>query len=219
MRSNERYGMMALAFALLATAPAGCGGSGGGGAAPLLPAFKTFVTARVFDGNLIAAEGTGKANGILAADALCMKDAQYPGKGTYKALIVDGTNRIASASPNAGDGQVDWVLKPNAGYYQSDGKTPVMTTGGSGLFLFGALKNPFDPDVNDKYWTGLNLDWTTYPFTNGANQNCNGWSYNADIWIRGTFGLGGLKDSSSIYGSYDAACNATPSYHLICVQQ
>jgi len=215
MGSSERYGTIALLVAMLAAALAGCGSSGGGTALPL-PALKTFVTASAFDGNLIAV--TGKANGVLAADALCMKDAQYPGTGTYKALIVDGTTRIASLSPNAGDGQVDWVLKPNAIYYQSDGRTPVMTTGGNGLFVFGTLKNPFDPNGADTYWTGLSPDWTTFPPTNGANQNCLGWSYNADIWNRGTFGQGGATDSKAIYGSYNALCT-DKSYHLICVEQ
>ncbi|HET6489098.1 MAG TPA: hypothetical protein VFG28_04995, partial [Syntrophales bacterium] len=75
MGSSERYGTIALLVAMLAAALAGCGSSGGGTALPL-PALKTFVTASAFDGNLIAV--TGKANGVLAADALCMKDAQYP---------------------------------------------------------------------------------------------------------------------------------------------
>jgi hypothetical protein len=93
-----------------------------------------------------------------------------------------------------------------------------MTTGGNGLFVFGALRHPLDPNGADTYWTGLNSDWTTFPFTNGANQNCSGWSYNADIWYRGTFGQGGQTDSKAIYGSYDALCT-DKSYHLLCVEQ
>ncbi|HUJ16655.1 MAG TPA: LamG domain-containing protein, partial [Nitrospirota bacterium] len=73
---------------------------------------KTFVTATVFDGNLVAAEGTHKATGIGAADALCLKDGNYPGAGVYKAFLVDAANRVASVSANAGDGQIGWVLRP-----------------------------------------------------------------------------------------------------------
>ena len=203
---------------LLVAAIAGCGSSSSTPPPPP-PDLKTFVTSSVFDGNLIAAEGTSKANGILAADALCMKDANYPGTGTYKAMIVDGVNRIASVTANAGDGQVDWVLKANTKYFQSDGTTQVMTTNANKLFTFGTLDNPFDAVPTDMYWTGLNLDWTTYPDQGGNNQNCSGWSYNtSNAAPYGTFAMGGLTDNGAIYWSFNAFCHIQ-QFYLICVQQ
>jgi len=124
--------------------------------------YKTFPTV-VYDGNL---------GGVTGADANCMADDNYPGTGTYKALIVDGLNRIASVSANAGDGQVDWVLKANSNYYLTDGATKIMTTDENSLFTFGSLDNSFNGVgfAGSPSWTGLNQDWTA-----NAN-NCNFWN-------------------------------------------
>ena len=90
-----------------------CGGDdSSGGVTSFVPCAecKTFVMAGTTDGNLLA-NGRNINNSVTTgpngADALCMDDFDYPGTGVYKALIVDGVNRIASVSPNTGDGQVD----------------------------------------------------------------------------------------------------------------
>ncbi len=44
-----------------------------------------------------------------AADALCPEG--------FKAVITDGSTRIATVTPLVGDGQVDWVLEPFTAYY------------------------------------------------------------------------------------------------------
>ena len=46
---------------------------------------------------------------VEAADALCPDG--------YKAVITDGATRLASFTPRAGDGQLDWVLHPFTAYY------------------------------------------------------------------------------------------------------
>ena len=91
-----------------------------------------FVTTGTSDG-LIG------AGGIAEADAFCMADAGYPGTGTYKALIVDGTNRIACTTANCSGGageHTDWVLKASTAYVRSNGSTAIGTTTAEGIFSF-----------------------------------------------------------------------------------
>ena len=191
---------------------ASCGSSDSAG--PTVPS-KIFVTAGSFTGDLVTEEGSGKANGILAADALCMSDANYPGTGTYKALIVDGANRVASVTANAGDGQVDWVLKPNTNYSRSDGTTLIMTTDANAIFVFGTLNNGFE-NTHHPYWSGLNDDWTATPDT-PFDQHCNGWAYGGATAPYGVFGYTDGTDSTAIHWSGSAYCSNI--MNLVCVQQ
>jgi len=145
---------------------------------------------------------------VSGADAKCMADANYPGAGTYKALIVDGTNRVASVSANTGDGQVDWVLHPNTTYTRPDG-TIIMTTNGNGIFVFGTLTNLFITTWKNP-WDGIATGWT---LTTG--QTC------VD-WTSGAFAdYGGIGNTSRNDG---VAISATPtrcngSNALYCVEQ
>jgi len=175
-----------------------------------------FVSASLFTGDLVTEEGSGLANGIAAADALCMGDTNYPGYGTYKALIVDGTNRVASLISNAGDGQVDWVLKPGTSYYRSDATTSIMLTDAKGIFVFGTLDNAFVSDPAP-YWSGLSSDWTTVADT-PDNQHCDGWTYGGDSPPYGSKASADSIDSNSIYAVSGASCNGRPAY-LVCVEQ
>jgi len=96
-----------------------------------------------------------------------------------------------------------------------------MTTNAKGIFVFGTLSNPFDPVVTHAYWTGLNIDWTTYPNTSAGtvNQNCAGWSYNTSTSAPyGTFAMGDQTDTRAIYWSFNAFCNLK-EYYLVCIEQ
>ena len=177
--------------------------------------FITFITAGTFDGDLIAAEGNSLANGILAADSLCMADTNKPAGGnTYKALIVDGTNRVASVTNNAGDGQVDWVLKSNSNYYRSDGTTLIMTTDVNRIhvFLSGDLTNSFGGTYYE-YWTGLYSTWIVHP---ARCINTTSWDTNT-TGINGRHGIMTLKNSGAISAT-DIDCDTT-SICLLCVEQ
>lgn len=174
---------------------------------------KTFITTNTFDGDLQTAGGG--ANGIEGADNLCMDPANgYPGTGTYKALIVDGVNRIASLTGNAGDGQVDWVLNPNTNYYRSDGTTLIMTTNANGIHDFSVadLVNTFD---TGSYWTGLSPfignEWTTLA------DDCINWNSN-NSGNQGRFGIGLFPDSRSI-GHGISDCDTILFRSLACVEQ
>jgi len=180
-------------------------------------ACKIFITAAKFDGNALG--------GVKGADQLCMQDANYPGTAVYKAFLVANTgnantSRIASISPNAGDGQIDWVLKANTSYYQVDGTTLVMSTNANAIFDFtkGALTNPFHnkPDWMP-FHTGMSMDWQIFSWA-GTDFTCSGWQPGPTM--------------SSVYGyandtSFNAiaaealACNEMLSGygHLACIEQ
>lgn len=138
-----------------------------------------FRTAAVHNGdfdNDATLGGNGDGSGIAEADAFCMADANRPNTSTYKALLVKAApapNRQASTTPNAGDGQVDWVLIPNMNYFRQDGVTPVFSTNAAGIFVFGAMTNSFAASAGD-YWTALRADWRTV-----AGLSCAGWSATA----------------------------------------
>lgn len=181
-----------------------------------IPHYKTFVTAAAFNGDITSAGG--QATGIASADALCMADANKPAdSSTYKAMLVDGTNRVACTTSlcSAGTSEhIDWVLQPNAEYYRSDGTTLILKTNANGIFDFGAngdnlLSNSIGT-TNSTYWTGLMTDWTGDP-----NNRCLGWVLGEMGPTLGAYGMGDQTDSSSIYGS--DFCDAVR--RLVCVEQ
>ena len=69
--------------------------------------------------------GNNDTNGIEEADARCNTDVNRPNTSLeYRAVIVDGVHRKASATANAGDGQIDWVLVYETDYYNSRREHP-----------------------------------------------------------------------------------------------
>ncbi len=160
----------------------------------------TFVTASTYNGNL---------GGIAGANAKCMADGNYLGSDTYKALIVDGTNRIASVTANLGDGQVDWVLKSNTNYFRSDGTTLIMITNANGIFVFGTLTNSFDTPAT-AYWTGLNNNWRT----DGVSI-CSSW-IDGTVGSNGSTGNGASSNSAAIHSGSVSCDNIN---RLLCVEQ
>jgi len=185
---------------------------------------KTFVTQSMFTGDLITEEGSGMANGIMAADALCMADANYTneagGVGIYLALIVDGTNRVACTSGNCITGgsseHVNWVLHKNTAYYRSDGKTLVMTTNQNGIYDFGSgdLPASFAGGVIN-YWTGFSFPaWTT-------GRHCSAWTSSSNAGGNANIGDAGRSDQVGIEAISGPSnlCSANPWAGLLCVEQ
>ncbi|TGK82420.1 DUF1554 domain-containing protein [Leptospira noumeaensis] len=99
----------------------------------------------------------GEFGGVSGADAICSTDSLCPPGSSCKAMILNGNTRIASLTANVGDGQVDWVLKPNAHYYLTDGTTLISYTNNTSLFQI-PFSNPID-SVNYGTWFGGNADW------------------------------------------------------------
>ncbi|PJZ83957.1 DUF1554 domain-containing protein [Leptospira harrisiae] len=141
-------------------------------------------------------------------DAFCSSDANYPGTGTYKAMVVDGVTRRASITGNVGDGQLDWVFAASRTYYQTAGT--IGTTSSGGLFI-STLTNTFS--LNSKYWTGLNTNWTT-----NTSNTCNLWTSNSGSFT-GVMGQGNSTAIADITAGWSAdPCNLS-NQQLICVEQ
>ncbi|TDP51151.1 uncharacterized protein DUF1554 [Bacteriovorax stolpii] len=179
-----------------------CGQSDGvaPGAGSSSTPLKLFVTSSTTTGNI---------GGIVAADSLCMADSNYPGSGVYKALIVDGSNRVACSSANCSGGSsehVDWVLRANTQYQRvSDGAT-VGTTNANGIFSF-PLTNSLDASYTYWLFTGLTANWIT------NTGDCTNWS------STGGFGGFGLGDKTTIEAVYSNNGSCSTSVKLICVEQ
>lgn len=159
---------------------------------------KIFITTSTTNGNI---------GGISGADTKCSNDASKPsGGGTYKAFLVDGTNRKASNTANAGDGQVDWVLQANTTYYRADGTTVIGTTNSVKLFTF-----PLTSSISTgliQYFTGLNTDWTT-------SNHCNNWSQNTG---QGSTVAGTTLTNNTILTTSPTG-NCALTLNLVCVEQ
>ena len=152
-----------------AESDADCGGgmcpACGGGRACLMPADcvsgactmsicarRIYVTNSTYNGNL---------GGVAGADAKCQNDGARPmNSAAVKALLVDSAQvgRRASTIANAGNGQVDWVLKASAPYVRVGMPPAVLigTTSVNALFRF-PLTNSFRATAGDA-WTGLKND-------------------------------------------------------------
>ncbi|MCR9141893.1 MAG: DUF1554 domain-containing protein [bacterium] len=150
--------------------------------------------------------------GIAGLDSQCQSNASKPsGGGTYKALIVDGTNRIACTTANCGGGtaeHTDWVLKPNKEYRRADGTTVIGTTSANGVFAF-PLTNSVDPGSvpTNAMRTGMNNDWTS-----NAND-CTNWS------TTGGVAAGGVNNVTSNALIFIGTSGCTNSDRAVCVEQ
>ncbi len=92
-----------------------------------------FVTAATHNGDFDSGSG-----GAAGADAFCMGDANYPGSGTFKALIVEGgLGRTACSTADCSGGSsehIDWIISANTTYYQDDETTEIGTTRSTYVF-------------------------------------------------------------------------------------
>ncbi|EPG66178.1 DUF1554 domain-containing protein [Leptospira wolffii] len=165
---------------------------------------------------VIAATKADVGGGLSGLDSQCNSDSNKPsGGGTYKALVVDGTNRVACTSANCATSgtseHVDWVLRANKKYVQSDGTTVIGTTTSKGIFSF-PLSNPFQTTVSGTNLTvtGLNTNWTS-----GSN-NCTGWSTASSS--SADFGDHTATTTDAINAGGYIGC-ASSSMKSICIEQ
>jgi Protein of unknown function (DUF1554) len=178
-----------------------------------------FVTESSYTGNLESGNyGVVESNGIAGADALCQiastTESGAP-SGTYKAMIVDGINRVACTSANCSSAtgtseNVNWVLSPNTSYTNIH-QSILFTTESTGIYTFGSLQDFLSISGADA-WTGLSTNWQT------AATTCNLWSIgtavSAGIIGKSLFTTSGLLHYSNI------SCSGTSmTTGLYCVQQ
>lgn len=126
----------------------------------------------------------GKPNPIAEADSFCPVG--------YKAMIADGSRRVASVGPFLGNGQVDWVLKEWTQYVNAADETIWTTTKKTLLGVddsnqWVGLRHSIDPGAASAVvtHTGIHQDWTTAPL------NCVLWT--SDLGL----GSGGPNDRES----------------------
>lgn len=140
------------------------------------------------------------SGGVAAADAKCAIDPNKPSSGTYRALIVDGSSRIAKA----GD-QADWVLNANTTYVRPD-NTVIGTTNSSGLFIF-----PLKASIGTTSlpaWVGIGSNGET-----GAH--CTRWTL-GNSGSSANLGSPLAVTESSIFGA-TGSCDSL--FRLYCVEQ
>lgn len=159
---------------------------------------------------------SGNMSGISGADAICNGDTSRPADGSnYKALISDGTNRIACTSANCtgtGVGEhVDWVLKPSTRYVNSETALEVFTTNENGIFPFGVLANQFTA-TNKIYFVAMGTDWTS-----STTQDCSNWSVGTPTGQYYLYGESTSTDGKFIQQGSQRECDQTA--RLLCVQQ
>lgn len=160
-----------------------------------------------------AAAVTGDGNGIDEADNFCDQDRANPARntGSFRALLVDPANRVASATANAGDGQVAWVLQASRRYGKGKRLRRVFDSDTNAIFVFGQLRRS-PGGGRGRYWTGLNPDWTSGP------EHCTNWSVGTGGANRGMRGRANARDSVAITdSSSNNRCNRNS--RLLCVQQ
>jgi hypothetical protein len=176
---------------------------------------KIFVSATTTEGNF---------GSIAAADSICANDANKPaGGGTYKAMVVKGTDRRACSTDNCSGGiaeHIDWVLKANTSYYKTDGTTLIGITNSNGLL--GNTVSQAIGDGGSNVWTGI-----TYRDANpmfifmsaqrwlNSGSDCSGWSDNTSN-NAGQVGQMGVTNFNYIDAGNPVCSN---QYSFYCVEQ
>ncbi|KXZ30584.1 hypothetical protein AYB33_16985 [Leptospira santarosai] len=163
-----------------------------------------FVSSYTNNASVPPLSHNGNFGGIAGADAYCNSHipTSLTGTGSYKAMLVDGKNRVATTvGQTSSTGQKDWVFEKNTSYYRADGDL-VFTTNDAGLFDFsnGSLTRPF-ADVFYLYdfgiWTGLQSNWKTAVSTQLCSSASQPWTSGSSP-VRGSIGYANYNSSASI---------------------
>lgn len=154
-----------------------------------------------------------KTTGVSGLDSQCASDSHKPsGGGTYKAMVADGTNRIACTTANCSGGtseHTNWVLKPSKEYRRADGTTVIGTTTANGIFSF-PLTAAIQTTVvgSNTTITGLNANWTS----NG--NDCSDFTTTTAVNFSS-----GLHDNTGTNLIYIGTAGCTNNAKIICVEQ
>ena len=178
---------------------------------------KVFVTSNNFKGDFNGSPGKA------GADAACMADGNYPGGGTYKAMLVTDVGistslrRVACTTANCAGGAAehsDWVFAAYTAYIRESDSTFVFYTNSNGIFPFstcgqgGCIENSFDANY-EQFWTGLSTDWRSHTY------HCQNWTSNS-VGDDGRYGETTEIDNDAI-SDYRIDCDN--DLRLLCVEQ
>ena len=162
---------------------------------------------------MFVADNVSTNTGISGLDNACANSSNKPSGGTYKALVVDGTNRIACTTANCSGGtseHIDWVLKPNKEYRRTDGSTVIGTTNSNGIFSF-----PISNGV-DEYNSGtfsitvsaLESNWTS------STDDCTNFSLTS-----GDYGTSNFSETDTTFIDWATSSCTGSALHVVCVEQ
>ena len=168
-----------------------------------------FVTTATSNGNL---------GGVTGADVKCAADAQAAGGGSFKALLVDGTARVACTSANCATSGAtehkDWVLAAGQEYRRLGTTIVIGTTNSAGLFE-APLASAISVDSGINWWTGFNPDYTD----SGNNEQCGDWTNSIASGIFGASNQTGTAAWANAFGTGVSGDVCSSLYRLVCVQQ
>lgn len=156
----------------------------------------------------------GRFGSTAGGDARCSDttDTNHPNNGgSYKALIVDGSSRIACTTANCGGGaseHTDWVLAASTPYVRSNGSTAIGTTNSVGIFA-SDFTNAISTTAGFT-WTGLTNNWTS------SSDDCENWS-SSGIGASGRRGDTDTTAIAAVIASEVDLCSG--SYRIFCVEQ
>lgn len=165
-------------------------------------------TIQLYATRLVPAQG-----GVSGVDNLCISSFG----SDYRAMIVDSSTRIASVSPNQGDGQVNWVVAPYTRYLSAETGALVFITdhtrligaaGGQDQDLYAAIHSD---DDGFGVWTGANPDWTS------STSNCVNWtsSSSADTGRA----CNAAATTAETFPNNNGLSDCAQLRHFFCVQQ
>lgn len=155
---------------------------------------KLFITATAYDGNL---------GGPSGADSKCMNDSNYPGSGTYKAMVITSSRVSNPGSQN------DWVLKASTEYRRLD-ETIIATTVPNATFdTYGTMVNSFSDLAVSSTWTGAEYGWRT------GRDNCLNWTSNSGDQMGNTGYPTNNNSQAWDYSIY--SCDEVKN--IVCIQQ
>ncbi len=151
----------------------------------------------------------GLIGGIAGGDAKCKNKFG----SNYRMLAADGGTRVATQSPNLGDGlQTGWVLQKYRIYVNANNDL-VFITGSERLLGVRnqkpvSLVNPIHGEPV-RVWTGLDKEWV-------ATKNCVGWTLGTNASLGG-YGVANENQNGSFIGVDTQGCNS-PATTIYCVQ-
>ncbi len=154
----------------------------------------------------------GNLGGIAGADSKCMADGARPNNSVYKALLSDGSSRMACSESDCtadNTGQSDWVIKPMTQYINANGQNVFYSNGYATYDFAVSFTNPV---VATLYyvWTGLNASWGS------SGSNCTAWTDDSTGNF-GEYGTSNDVNSTFLFTSPTDYCGG--SRHLYCVEQ
>lgn len=172
--------------------------------------YYAFVTPAGHDGNFNGDPSLGGSNGIERADSFCIQQKPSGLSGTFKAFLVDGTNRYCQDASTCSF-RFDWMLKAYKYYFRYEDNQLMFKTDGNALFILS------DPDSNGFYGT-TNI-WTGIAYTtlwSNSLSNCSGWSSNINIDI-GKYGIPNKNTYNAVSNLSGITCDT--ELKLLCINQ